>query len=942
VAGRIRDEDVALVKERADIADVVGDVVTLRPAGGGNLKGLCAFHDETSPSFSVRPSVGSFHCLAGETRVLTWDGPRPISELAGSEHRVLNRRGDWVTAPFRSYGVMPLMRITLTRNRQKKEIYATDEHRWFVRSGAARQGTREVLSKDLKAGDRLAYVYPRSRIARTTLSAFGVAHGFTYGDGTRLGQGSVAMFAPGKDDALLKWFPLSPTAQYTDPDRTLAFGLPAYFKDLPSLDESAAYLLGWLAGYFAADGCVAEDGTVILNSADRGDLEFVRNMCTRLGISTYGITTQIREGFPGREPSAVHRLHLVNDSLPEDFFLLEQHKLRFASQHKAFARRGWVVQSVEPSDRVEEVFCAEVEHGHAFVLEDNILTGNCFGCGEGGDVISFVMKIDHLSFAETIERLAGRTGVTLRYEEGGVTPGRQQGQRARLIEAHTAAAEFFVEQLAGPGAKVGRQFLAERGFDQAAAEKFGVGFAPQGWDALTTHLRGRRFTDQELLAGGLVSQRQGGGVYDRFRGRLIWPIRNMSDEVIGFGARRLFDDDQGPKYLNTPETPIYKKSTVLYGVDLAKREIARRMQAVVVEGYTDVMACHLAGVETAIATCGTAFGDEHIKVLRRLLMDQNEFRGEVVFTFDGDSAGQNAALKAFQDDQKFVTQTFVAVEPSGMDPCELRQHKGDTAVRDLIARRVPLFEFALRSTIGRFDLDTPEGRVSALQAAAPVVASIRDQSLRPEYARTLAGWLGMEVEPVARAVAQAGGTARRTPAPGAAAPANGERSARAAAPDPHDPALRVERDSLKVVLQAPALAAATFDELDDSVFTAPAYTAVRDAVRAAGGVAAAGTGGAAWVSRVGDEAADDAVRAMVRELAVEALPSEEQGLTRYATEVLARLEELAATRRIAEVKSRLQRLNPVDQVAEYNRLFGELVALEAHRRSLRERAIGTL
>jgi DNA primase len=267
------------------------------------------------------------------------------------------------------------------------------------------------------------------------------------------------------------------------------------------------------------------------------------------------------------------------------------------------------------------------EKSPSFSVRPSVGSWHCFGCGEGGDVISFVMRIDHLSFAETIERLAGRTGVTLRYEEGGVTPGRQQGQRARLVEAHKAAAEFYVEQLATPGAQAGRQFLTERGFDEAAAQKFGVGFAPKGWDALTAHLRARKFTDQELLAGGLVSQRQGGGVYDRFRGRLVWPIRSMSDEVIGFGARKLFEDDQGPKYLNTPETPIYKKSTVLYGVDLAKREIARRMQAVVVEGYTDVMACHLAGVETAIATCGTAFGDEHIKVLRRLLMDQNEFRG---------------------------------------------------------------------------------------------------------------------------------------------------------------------------------------------------------------------------------------------------------------------------------------------------------------------------
>jgi DNA primase len=582
----------------------------------------------------------------------------------------------------------------------------------------------------------------------------------------------------------------------------------------------------------------------------------------------------------------------------------------------------------------------------SFSVRPSVGSFHCFGCGEGGDVISFVMKTDHLSFAESVERLADRFGVQLRYEEGGHAPGRQAGQRSRLVEAHRLAAEFYAEQLATPGAGAGRQFLAERGFDQEAAQRFGVGFAPRDWDALTRHLRGRGFNPEELVTAGLARQGQRGPI-DRFMARLLWPIRDISGDVIGFGARRLFDDDRiEAKYVNTPETPIYKKSSVLYGLDLAKKEIARRMQAVVVEGYTDVMACHLAGVETAIATCGTAFGDEHIKVLRRLLMDQNEFRGEVVFTFDGDSAGQKAALRAFQDDQKFVTQTFVAVEPSGMDPCELRQHKGDTAVRDLVARRVPLFEFAIRATIGRFDLDTPEGRISALQTAAPVVASIRDQSLRPEYARTLAGWLGMEVEPVARAVAQAADASRRTPVASSSAPSAPTAPAaavqRAAAPDPNDPTLRFERDSLKVVLQAPALAGATFDGLDPSVFTAPAYAAVHDAVVAAGGAGAAGAGGAAWVEKVDAAAADDGVRRLARELAVEPLPSDEQALTRYATEVLARLEELAVTRRITEVKSRLQRLNPVEHIAEYNRLFGELVALEAHRRTLRERAIGTL
>lgn len=296
---------------------------------------------------------------------------------------------------------------------------------------------------------------------------------------------------------------------------------------------------------------------------------------------------------------------------------------------------------------------------------------------------------------------------------------------------------------------------------------------------------GRGFTSQELIKGGLAREGRRGPV-DRFRGRLIWPIRDITGDVIGFGARKLLDSDDGPKYLNTPESPIYHKSSVLYGVDLAKREIAKRSQAVIVEGYTDVMACHLAGVPTAVATCGTSFGEEHIKVLRRLLLDQAEFRGEVIFTFDGDSAGQKAALRAFQDEQKFVTQTFVAVQPDGLDPCDLRVKQGDAAVRDLIASREPLFAFAIRSTLSRYDLDTNEGRLAALDAAAPIVASIKDPGLRKTYVVDLDRWLGFidegfVIQRVQQVVgrAQEGGHApgRRQAARGAA-PARPARHAR--------------------------------------------------------------------------------------------------------------------------------------------------------------------
>src|SRR5215475_13488104 len=351
----------------------------------------------------------------------------------------------------------------------------------------------------------------------------------------------------------------------------------------------------------------------------------------------------------------------------------------------------------------------------------------CFSCADGGDVIKFVEKIDNLSFPEAIERLAARAGVELRYEQGGHVPGQEQSQRRRLLAAHKAAAAFYAERLHTLTARPAREFLSERGFELADAERFGAGYAPAEWEALTRYLRGRGFTDAELLLSGLASQGRRGPV-DRFRGRLMWPVRDLTGDVIAFGARKLAADDDGPKYLNTPETPLFKKSSVLYGADLAKREIAQRRQAVVVEGYTDVMACHLAGVPTAVATCGTSFGEDHVKILRRLIMDTDGSDGEVIFTFDGDAAGQKAALRAFGLEEKFVTQTFVAVQPDGLDPCDLRLARGEAAVRDLVARRVPLFEFAIRGVLAKHNLDTREGQFAAMDEAAPIIMRIKDRS----------------------------------------------------------------------------------------------------------------------------------------------------------------------------------------------------------------------
>lgn len=558
---------------------------------------------------------------------------------------------------------------------------------------------------------------------------------------------------------------------------------------------------------------------------------------------------------------------------------------------------------------------------------------HCYGCGEGGDVISFVQKVEHLTFAEAIERLAQKVGVELRYEDGGARPRDEVGigRRARLVEAHRVAQEFYAEQLIStPAARAGRDFMRARGFDSAVARHFLVGFAPRGGEELARHLRDKGFADDELVTAGLVG-RGSRGLYDRFRGRLVWPIHDITGDPVGFGARRLFDDDRiEAKYLNTAETPIYKKSTVLYGLDAAKKAIARERSAVVVEGYTDVMACHLAGVETAIATCGTAFGVDHIKTLRRIMRDEADLApARVIFTFDGDKAGQKAAMRAFGEDQRWASQSFVAVEREGRDPCELRQAEGDPAVRALVEDAVPMFEFAVRTTIARYDLETAEGRIQAMRAVAPIVASIRDQSLRPEYARVVAGLLGVEVEQVTAEVARAGKAGappayprggeveRPEPTEASLEPTAAELADTVPRPDLRDPVVLVERQLLQVVLQFPTLVAGgVLDSVDGAAFSAPAHRAVFDGVVGAGGPQL-GVSGSGWVDKV-VAASASAVHPLIAELAVAPLPVVLDKATgtptrRYARQLTTRLGEVTLTRQIADALSQLRRLDSSDE-----------------------------
>jgi DNA primase len=626
------------------------------------------------------------------------------------------------------------------------------------------------------------------------------------------------------------------------------------------------------------------------------------------------------------------------------------------------------------------------ERSPSFHVRPQVGFYHCFGCGEGGDVYTFLQKMDHVTFAEAVERMAGRVGYQLHYEGG--QEAADQGNRVRLLGANAAAEEFFLEQLGSSEAEPGRAFLGERGFDQAAAARFGVGFAPKSWDTLTKHLRGRGFTEPELIAAGLVSSGDR-GVYDRFRGRLVWPIRDLTGSTVGFGARRLLEDDKGPKYLNTPETPIYHKSQVLYGLDLAKRDVSRSRQVVVVEGYTDVMACHLAGVTTAVATCGTSFGVDHIKVLRRVLGDDSGL-GEVVFTFDPDAAGQKAAMRAFSEEQRFAAQTYVAVAPEGLDPCDLRLNRGDDAVRRLLTTKKPMFEFVLRQILAAHNLDTVEGRVAALRAAAPVVAEIRDPALRPGYARELAGWLGMELAEVGRAVTAAGqrsasrGPEGRASSDGRRADARRPESRGGDArsgdrgsgdrrqghgdsrgpgagygysdpgageyddehpldggpqPDlslmqlPTDIATRLERDALQAMLQHPELIGTDLLARAAQVrFANPSLSVVRDGI--VGSIDAAS--GPEWLSRVALEVPEP-FAGLVKQLGVAPIPNRgaEDKLRAYVLGITSSLIDRDLLARKSELLGRLQRADSAADPERYREIQRELLEVERERRELR-------
>lgn len=584
----------------------------------------------------------------------------------------------------------------------------------------------------------------------------------------------------------------------------------------------------------------------------------------------------------------------------------------------------------------------------------------CWSCGAKGDVFGFVMQIENIDFPAALELLAAKSGFVLEYEEG-KAPAKEQNNRPRILAINQAAAEFFQTQLPTDDAKPARDNLLERGFDKDAAAKFGVGYSPDSFNALTNHLKGLGFTDQELLDSTLVRRSEKtGGVYDFYRGRLMWPIRDQGGAVIGFGARKLLETDQGPKYYNSSDSPVYHKNKVLYGIDLAKAPIGKKKQVVVVEGYTDVMACHLAGVDTAIATCGTAFTEEHVNIINRLLSGGTDGTAEVIFCFDPDEAGQKAAMRAWEQSSDFKAQTYVAIGPEGLDPCDLRSRKGDPAVQDMIAARKPIYEFMVRQYIDKFDLGNVAGRVAAAKAAAPIIAAIRDVTSRSAYERELSGWVSLDpqeihsfVEEAVRTKAKAGVATMNRGNVGSSATAEqpqpaeqpNDGSEASAAPRAYppinlnDPMTRVERQVLEVIVQVPeCYSAGALQRILAVGFAHPAHNAIGQAIGQLVAAAPDAKHDHVWLEQL-RALLPEALRGAINEIAVQQMPAnDEVALARYGQGVIIGALDRSLNVEKNELLSELRRTDSTAQAERFGEISRRLVAIENDRRALRAQA----
>jgi DNA primase len=527
----------------------------------------------------------------------------------------------------------------------------------------------------------------------------------------------------------------------------------------------------------------------------------------------------------------------------------------------------------------------------------------CFGCGKGGNAFHFLQEVETLTFPEAVERLAGQAGVTLRYE--GVSPGerRQASRRQALHRANARAGELYRRMLLeGREAEAARRYLAGRGVTQESVAAFDVGFAP-GYPDFLLRRMSRDFSPEILIEAGLAMKDARGGVRDRFRNRITFPIHDLSGNAVGFGARLLEGD--GPKYLNSPETPVYRKGELLYNLHRAKGEVTRAGRAFVVEGYTDVIALHQAGIPTGVATCGTALGEGHFRLLSR-------FSRTAVLCFDADEAGARAAERAHGLFEQFGLEVAVLILPAGKDPADFVADDGGEAFERLADRATPVVEYMLERAIRQADLTSPEGKARAVRLGLPVVVGLKDPVLRGQYAGRLADLAGVSPNEVIMEVERAGRGLDGGPS---GAPAG----------KPRSPDRELEMEALKILAQAPETAITHVAAVEDRHFTGgrrKAWALLRDAP--------------GQPAEVAGRAPDEETARLIAQLAVEPLRGE--ATTDYADKIFAKLQERALREEVRTMRKRLEALNPVKDASTFDPLFKELAELTGRWREARARA----
>ncbi len=544
----------------------------------------------------------------------------------------------------------------------------------------------------------------------------------------------------------------------------------------------------------------------------------------------------------------------------------------------------------------------------------------CFGCGEGGNVFTFLTKVENLTFPESVERLAAAAGITLRYEGQSPMDRRAAGRRPTIHKAIAEAARLFQRTLLqGREAAEARTYLAERGITDDSVERFGIGYAPGYPDFLLKRLT-KSYAPELLIEAGLVTKDDRGNLRDRFRGRVMFPIHDLSGNAVGFGGRLLAGPNAPPnaaKYVNSPETSVYRKGTLLYNLNRAKADITRTGRAFLVEGYTDVVALAQAGLTTAVATCGTALGEDHLRQLAR-------FAPEVVLAFDSDEAGARAAERAYQFHERFPVNIEVLVLPEGQDPADFVLSRGSEAGAEFEAATeaaVPLVEYMIDRTLRGRDLSGIEDRAAAIRAGLALVAGLDDPVRRDEYARVLAGKVGEpEVSVMLQLERTIGSAGHETP--------ESERAARSRVP----PSQKIEREALKLLLQTPELCGAHLSEIQSDHFATPSYRSAFELIRDGAGTSASPS---ALVAAAHDRARGDQLGKLVAALTVEPPETVPPATSAYADQVFLRLQEFALKRQADELQKQLQRLNPEKHEEEFRALFERFVKLEGDRRRIR-------